>query len=454
MFRITWLQPVPLIALIAAPVGALAEPQTSGWKIAERIEVGQVPSEFPVGFALLTHGGRQYAAYYDAGHQLTVAARALGERKWQLQKLDSKVGWDSHNYLTMALDSVGDLHLAGNMHCVPLVYFRTEKAGDITTFRRFPMTGEREDRCTYPHFLRDAAGRLLFQYRDGGSGNGSQLFKVYDAAAKTWSRLLPAPLFDGQGQRNAYLQGPLAGPDRLFHVIWVWRDTPDCATNHDLSYVRSRDLIHWETAAGEAVKLPLTLGTGGLVVDPSPAGGGMINGGQKLVFDALKRPLIVYHKNDAAGNMQLYAARFEGGGWHREALTTWNQPVPFSGGGSMPFIGISLSAPQRIDPGVWHLSYRHRDYGSGVVGFSDATLRRVPVVLTNKRHEDPAELMRPEIAFDQIGVQQAGDLGASGDPAVRYVLTWDTLPANHDRPRTGPMPPPATLRVIKLVRSE
>ncbi len=41
--------------------------------------------------------------------------------------------------------------------------------------------------------------------------------------------------------------------------IWVWRDTPDCATNHDLSYMKSPDLKNWYNAFGEKVELPATL---------------------------------------------------------------------------------------------------------------------------------------------------------------------------------------------------
>ncbi len=44
------------------------------------------------------------------------------------------------------------------------------------------------------------------------------------------------------------------------------------------------------------------------------------------------------------------------------------------------------------------------------------------------------------------------DLGGSGDPDVRYVLKWDVLPPNYDRERRGPLPPPAMLRLYKLVR--
>ena len=56
------------------------------------------------------------------------------------------------------------------MHCVPLIYFRSQKPADITTLKRLPMTGEEEQQCTYPRFLTDADGNLLFNYRSGSSG--------------------------------------------------------------------------------------------------------------------------------------------------------------------------------------------------------------------------------------------------------------------------------------------
>ena len=438
-------------ALSLASHGKPAEPR---WKVIERSDIGQVPSWFPVGFSLLTHGDRQYVAFYNVSHQMTVATRKLGETQWQTHELPTKVGWDSHNYVTMAIDSAGDLHLSGNMHCVPLIYFRTEKAGDITTLKQLPMTGQLEKRCTYPNFFRDANGRLLFQYRDGGSGNGSQLYNVYDVATRTWSRLLQTPLFDGQGQRNAYALGPVAGPDKLFHLVWVWRETPDCATNHDLSYARSRDLIHWETADGKPVSLPINLQTPGLIVDSVPVGGGIINGCQKLVFDANHRPMIAYHKNDADGNMQLYVTRFESGQWKRQALTQWNKPVEFSGGGTMPFIGVSLTPPQPFGDNGWTLRFRHKDYGSGLIGFRNDTLQPVKATPALHRPDYPAGALRAEVEFDEIGIQQAGDLGQSGDAKVKYLLVWETLPPCRDRQRTPPLPKPSTLRLLKLGLNE
>ena len=216
-------------ALIVMLAGNDASAGESLWRVADRVDIENVPSWFPVGFSLLTHGKRQYVAYYDAKHQMTVGTRTLGRRQWQSVKLDSKVGWDSHNGITMAVDGNGDLHVSGNMHCVPLVYFRTDTPGDITTLKRLPMTGKDEKRCTYPHFLHDEAGRLVFHYRDGGSGNGRRLYNVYDPKSGIWSRLLETPLFEGQGLRNAYPGGPVVGPDKRFHVFWVWRDTPNAS---------------------------------------------------------------------------------------------------------------------------------------------------------------------------------------------------------------------------------
>ncbi|MBT7066783.1 MAG: hypothetical protein HN919_10805 [Verrucomicrobia bacterium] len=38
---------------------------------------------------------------------MTVASRPLDSKKWTYQGLPSKVGWDSHNYITMAMDDDG-----------------------------------------------------------------------------------------------------------------------------------------------------------------------------------------------------------------------------------------------------------------------------------------------------------------------------------------------------------
>jgi hypothetical protein len=350
----------------------------------------------------------------------------------------------------MAVDGDGHLHVTGNMHCVRLIYFRTETSGDITSLNQLNMTGEEEDRVTYPKFLTDQEGTLLFNYRNGNSGNGTRIWNKYDVATRRWSRLLETPLLDGEGRYNAYPLGPILGPDGWFHLVWVWRDTPDCATNHHLSHARSKNLVHWESTFGQKIELPMTLDESSLWVDPIPSGGGIINGCQQLTFDANHRPIVTYHKSDANGNMQIYAARPEGTEWSRHVLTDWQRPIEFGGRGSMGFIGIRISGLSHPEPGVLTLTYRHRDYGSGRLVIDEDSLspmtRRIEVT-----PEYPQELNRIQSDFEGMGIRRATDIGGTMDDAVRYLLQWETLGTNHDRPRTPPLPEPSSLRLYKLI---
>jgi len=444
-----------VFVLILSPLFAhhRARLAAATYRIVETLDVDTVPSWFPVGFCLLTHDGQQVVAYYDQQHRMIVAYRKLDDREWQKAVLPSKVGWDSHNYITMAVDSTGHIHLSGNMHCVPLIYFRTEKPGDIATFQRHQMTGQEEQRCTYPRFLNDADGKLLFTYRSGGSGNGRRFYNGYDVDSKTWARFLDAPLFEGEGKRNAYPHGPVKGPDGLFHVVWVWRDTPDCATNHHLSYARSRDLKRWETAGGEPVDLPLTLAQSKLCVDPIPPGGGIINGCERLAFDSDHRPVISYHKLDENGHMQIYVTRYQDGQWRRHPITKWDKNIAFAGRGAMPFIGIRISGLSRLDSGVFGVRYTHRDYGSGWIVLDEKTLRPVEQDAALPS-EYPKVLTKPTIAFNGIRVRLAQNLGEPSEPDTKYVLRWETLGPHHDRPREPPLPPPSVLKLMELRREE
>lgn len=287
-----------VILLPSLSVGLADEPAAQ----TDSLDIAPVWAGHPVGFALLTHTPFQFVAFYDAHRQMTVAQRRLDERRWTFTKLPRTTGWDSHNYITLAADDDGFLHLSGDMHVVPLVYFRTTKPRDTATFERVEkMVGTEEDRCTYPRFFRGATNELLFCYRDGRSGNGNQIFNIYDRQTKTWNRLLDSPLTDGEGLRNAYCDGPTKGPDGFFHLAWVWRESPDAATCHDLSYARSKDLRHWETSAGKPLALPIKL-EDSEIVDPVPQRGGILNTSVRLGFDHLQRPTISYHKADAQGH--------------------------------------------------------------------------------------------------------------------------------------------------------
>ncbi|MDP7288481.1 MAG: BNR repeat-containing protein [Phycisphaerae bacterium] len=420
--------------------------------VGESLDISRVEAGFPVGFCLLTHGKLQYVAYYDEQHRMTVASRTLDSKTWKYQILPSKVGWDSHNTVTMAIDDDGYIHLSGNMHCVPLIYFRTSKPGDIASFQRIKaMTGKNERRCTYPHFMRGGAGEFIFHYRDGGSGNGNEIYNVYDCKTKTWRKLLDKPLTDGRGKMNAYMHGPKLGPDGYFHMTWMWRDTPDCRTNHDISYARTKDLINWETVAGKPIKLPISLKeTKGVIVDPVPSGGGIINVTGWAGFDSKKRVVVSYHKFDAKGNIQAYVARFESGKWKISCVTKWDYRWNFHGNGSIN-VEIRVGTVIPAGDGKLHLPYRHVKYGGGMLVIDEETLKPLGGVAKRQKSSIPAAIRKRESKFKGIGVRTAGDSGASGQAGVRYILRWETLGRHRDRKPKGPLPEPSMLRLIKIV---
>ena len=414
---------VPLALVCAAPAYA------QKLEAVDRIWTGhQVP------FALVVTEERIYVGYYDAARQLSIASRPRNASGWSYAKLPSWVGWDSHNGIAMAVDAAGQLHVAANMHNDPLVYFRTTGAGDVRTLTRVPVMVDApsERSMTYPLFLMDAGGRLIFKYRDGGSGRGREIYNVLDGNG--WKRRLDAPLADGEGKSSAYFVGPAPGPDGWFHLIWVWRDSPDAATNHDLSYARSRDLVHWERSDGTALSLPIRPGDAE-IVDPVPVRGGMINNNTMPGFDAAGRPLIAFHKFDAAGNTQIFMARREAAGWRIVQASAWKGfRWDFGGMGSLDF-RLRVGAPA-----------------------AEGKTLRVPVVRDGK----PIDLLldgetlarideRPGVTLaDRLAARIAVPAGMqlnTVEDASGIAIAWATLPPNRDMPRED-VPGAQMLRLV------
>lgn len=428
------------------------------------IPVGSVWAGSPVSFALLTHAGRQFVAYYDGERRLTVSARVLPSTQWTTvhpegiwndlrQRSSSVTGWDSHNFLRLAVDRDGCLHLSGNMHVDPLVYYRTKHPLDITTLERVDrMTGDRETRCTYPVFFKNAFGDLLFRYRDGSSGNGSDLYNIYDTKTRTWRRLLDQPVLEGEGQRNAYALDPVLGPDGRFHLVWMWRDTPDCATNNTLSYARSVDFINWENSRGEPIALPITIGRAE-IIDAAKPHEGLINMTFNLGFDTAKKPVVVFHRYDAAGYSQAYIARPGndvkkiGTSWTVRAMSNWNFKWTFSGGGSIP-AEVTLGSPHLGVDGEFIVDFETTRAGAGRWRVRADTLERVSE-LPPLPSALPETLQHVESTYPGLEVQSL----VSHYEGRRYVLRWETMPRNRDLPRAE-APPPTPMRLYELQDAE
>ncbi len=423
----------------------------------DSLVIDNVWAGHPVGFCLYTHDNRQYIAYYNANRNLVVGQRNLDENRFQLHVIEptsrdthggtsTVLNWDSHNYLRMALDKDGYIHLSGNMHVHPLTYFKSTKPKDIFTLEQVMiMVGTEERRVTYPNFMVTREGEMIFRYRNGTSGNGNEIYNIYSTTDQQWKRLLNTPLTDGQGLMNAYQTQPLLLEDNWYHLYWVWRDTPDCATNHDLSYMKSKDLKNWVNAFGEQVQLPATIETKQVIVDPIPPGGGIINLAARLCLDKDNKPLFVYHKYDSNGNIQLYAARTTATQWLSKQITDWDYRWEFSGSGSIDF-EVVINRFTRRDDGHYEVGFRHIKYGNRTM-------------LLNDDLEICGEVLKPEPftskviisdSFPGLRIQTRNDSGKSPEAGFRYVLKWETLPSNRDLPRPEPWPEPSQLWLYKL----
>lgn len=425
--------------------------------ISQVIKIDEVWAGHPVGFCLLTHGDRQYIAYYNANRNMVLGQRNLTDDTFELHVMPATsrethcgtstvLGWDSHNYVTLAVDKDGYIHLSGNMHVHPLTYFRSDAPYDISSLTQImEMVGSEEKRCTYPIFIKDRNGELIFTYRDGSSGSGNQIYNVYDCAGKTWSRLLDTPLTDGKGLMNAYISRITLMQDNWYHTYWVWRDTPDCATNHDLSYMKSPDLKNWYDPFGNPISLPATLDQRSLIVDPIPVKGGIINLAAKLCLDDQDRSAFVYHKYDLAGKLQFYSAWLNGKKWKYTLLTDWDYRWDFSGNGSINSEVVIRDFYKRPD-NYFAVDYWHIKYGEGTL-------------LLNKKMQTIGKLLKPPVfketiklegTFPELLVQTSEDSGNSGESSVRYILKWETIPRNRDKPRPEPWPEPSQLYLYKL----
>jgi hypothetical protein len=238
------------------------------------------------------------------------------------------------------------------------------------------------------------------------------------------------------------------------HIPWARFSAPmagitSCgfgATNHDLSYAKSQDLVHWQSASGRALTLPVTLATGD-IVDPVPAGGGMINNNTKIGFDAQNQPIIAYHKFDAAGNTQLYNARFENARWTPHQASQWNYRWAFGGQGTLVFqIEVEEAKLQRN--GDLTQTWYHMQYGGwGAFRLDPATLAQTAVIDPPLPY--PKALDTPESTTPGMVVRWASDSGHGPDPDIVYMLRWETLESNQDQPRAV-IPPPTRLRLYAI----
>ncbi|WP_207531915.1 BNR repeat-containing protein [Desertivirga arenae] len=327
--------------------------------------------------SLVSYEGYQYAAYYNEGKKVVLAKRKLGSKEWFTKETDFKGKTeDAHNVISIMVDGEGYLHLAWDHHNNPLHYSRSLEPGSLEMASPTAMIGRDEKELSYPEFYKLPNGNILFFYRDGGSGRGDLIINKYDTGTKTWSRLQDN-LISGERKRNAYWQAFIDTRGTL-HISWVWRESPDVASNHDMCYARSIDGGHtWQKSNGEKYSLPITAATAehALVIPPKSE---LINQ-TSMTTDKKGNPFIVSYWRDKNQQVPQYHLIYNlGNSWETIALDFRKTPFSLSGGGTKR---IPISRPQVLVKGAGKnagvlMLFRDEDRGSKASGLLMPTLKK------------------------------------------------------------------------------
>ncbi|AEV96495.1 neuraminidase [Niastella koreensis] len=294
--------------------------------------------------SLTSYKNSQYIAYYDSAQRLVVGKRTIGSDKWTVVTTPyNGKATDAHNTISIMADGEGYLHISWDHHNNELRYIRSISPGSLQFTEKLPMTGIREKSVTYPEFYRLPNGNLLFLYRDGASGNGSLMLNHYDTKTKKWTQLQDGWI-NGEGQRSPYWQLTV-DKTGVIHISWVWRESPDVASNHDMGYACSKDGGRtWEKSTGEKYVLPITAATAEYA-SRIPQKSELINS-TAMTTDEAGHPYIATYWRDSGSTVPQYRLIYHNGRqWNTQQITNRTTPFSLSGGGTKR---IPVSRPQLL----------------------------------------------------------------------------------------------------------
>lgn len=303
--------------------------------------------------SLATHKDIQYVAYYDQDQYMVLGKRNINDTIWETRRSPYKgIARDAHNCISIMVDGAGFLHVAWDHHGNKLNYAKSVSAGSLELTAKVSMTGMNEDKVTYPEFYQLENGNLLFFYRDGASGKGNLVLNKYELKTKQWKQL-HTNLIDGEMKRNAYWQTYVDSKGTI-HLSWVWRESPDVASNHDMCYAKSEDGGEtWINSNGVKYSLPITAGSAEYAVR-IPQQSELINQ-TSMYADENGNPLIVSYWREVNDSVpQFHLVYKKDKQWVTNNLGFRKTPFSLSGTGTRK---IPISRPLVIGGHTGKSSY-------------------------------------------------------------------------------------------------
>lgn len=322
--------------------------------------------------SLVTYKETQYIAYYDENKNVVLGKRNINSKTWEL-KVTPYTGdaTDAHKSISIMIDGDGYLHMSWGLHGGAFNYCKSITPGSLELTPKTSMTGFKEKAVTYPEFYRLANGNLLFLYRDGGSGNGSLMLNSYDIKTKKWKTIQDGWI-NGEGQRSPYWQMVIDHKGAI-QISWVWRETGDVSTNHDMCYAKSEDGgLTWKKSTGENYKLPITAATAeyALII---PQKSDLINS-TSIAVDENNSPYIVNYWKSSRDSIPQYRLIYKKDGvWKTQQISDRKTPFSLSGGGTkrIPISRPLLIVTEKNNKKQVYMFFRDEERGNRVsVAFS------------------------------------------------------------------------------------
>ncbi|MCA1745929.1 MAG: BNR repeat-containing protein [Bacteroidales bacterium] len=325
--------------------------------------------------SLVSDARHQYISYYDSTGQMILGKRALQSDAWELKATPYKGNvWDAHNIISMMVDGHGYLHVSWDHHGGPLNYARSVVPGSLELGPKINMVDSFEkEGVTYPEFYTLPDGDLLFVYRYGASGAGNIVLNRYSLVHQVWTRVHDN-LVSGEGQRNAYWQMSVDNKGGI-HLSWVWRDTWDVSTNHNLCYAYSPNGgVSWETSKGSSLDIPVTYETSEVIWE-IPQKSSLINQ-TSITTDGDGNPAIASYWTAPGDSVpQYFIVYHQKGEWQLSQASQRKMPFYLGGGGTLR---IPMSRPQLLaevsGTGTqFYMVYRDEEAGNRIVLASAST---------------------------------------------------------------------------------
>jgi len=193
------------------------------------------------------------------------------------------------------------------------------------------------------------------------------------------------------------------------HLAWMWRDSADAGTNHDLAYARSTDGGKtWTRSDGSPYQLPITAASAEYAAR-IPAGSNLMNP-PSIAADGQGRPCMATYWSPAPGAPpRFHLVRREAGGWSVTAGPARSATFALSGAGTKRPPISRAARSLVVSPGALRLAAQPHTPAAPAAAGLDRAARGSDVLAAMQRVAD-------------------WQLAHMPDPAQRHPRGWETAP--------------------------